>query len=290
MSYGYIKDNLKNNILINDFLIMDYIHTRINEESINDLVNCVSTTDIGESYYDPENKELCINTEEIFENNIDNNIPDLLKLISKKDKKYYKLDNPNYGNIYNLFTINHEIAHLVQKREIISNDDILKKNLFYFGKIIEAVDNTFFKSFYYHKFHDRFYNEYNANIEAYFEVIALLNAYKLNNLNDDLVKLNNIAAKHIIYLYSDINKKGEYSTPVRNSLKIYKHMLEVCKKHDVQLDIEKDIILNIEKEQPEDELNRILLGYSLSTYNYYHLKDIANGKVKTLNLFDEINY
>ena len=133
-------------------------------------------------------------------------------------------------------------------------------------------------------------NEYNANIEAYFEVIALLNAYKLENLNDDLVKLNNIAAKHIIYLYSDINKKGEYSTPVRNSLKLYKHLLETCLEHDVEIDVEKNIILTMEKEQPEDELNRILLGYSLSTENYYKIKDISKGKIKTLNLFGNLNY
>ena len=290
MSYGKIKDNLRKNILLDDYSIMDYIHTRIDEENVSDYVDIVNTTDIGESYYDPKDKHLCINTEEIFSENIDSNIPDLLKLISRQDKKSYKLNNPNYGDIYNLFNVNHEIAHLIQKREIIDNDDNLKKNLFYFGKIIETIDDKFFKSFYYHKYHDRFYNEYNANIEAYFEVIALLNAYKLENLNDDLVKLNNIAAKHIIYLYSDIDKKSEYSTPVRNSLKLYKHLLETCLDHDVEIDVEKEILETIEKEQPEDELNRILLGYSLSTENYYKIKDISKGKIKTLNLFSNLNY
>ena len=201
MSYGLIKNNLFNNVIISDNELMDYISTRITEENLKDLVSFINICDYGESYYNPESKELVINSEEIFEENIDEEIPDLLKLISKEDKNKYKLDNPNLGNIYNLFTINHEINHLIQKNEIINNNDKLRSELFSFGKIIEFMDDRFFKSFYYKKYHDRFYNEYNANIEAYYEVISLLEAYKLNNIENDLILTNQILSKHLLYLY-----------------------------------------------------------------------------------------
>ena len=159
MAYGFIKENLKNNEIINDDILLDYIHTRINEENVNDLIDYTSITNYGESCYNPLEHSLNINSEEIFLENIDNNIPDLLKLINKEDKNKNILRNPNCINIYNLHTINHEINHLIQKKEIIMQEDNLKYILFSLGKIQEFIDEKWFKSFYYTKYHDRFYNE-----------------------------------------------------------------------------------------------------------------------------------
>ena len=287
MAYGEIKQYLKDNILIDDNTLLDYIYTRLNEEQINDLISLVNITNYGDSYYDPNDGLLIFNTEEIFLENNDKKIPDLLKLVKKEDKARFKLHNPNYGNIYNIFLINHEINHLIQKKIILENNNKLKCTLFLHGKSEEFIDDRFFKAFYYYKYHDRFYNEYNANIESYYETIYLLQAYKLNNLEKDLIKTNRLISKHILYCYSDIDKIYKYSTPIKNSLKIYKHLIELCNKHEVEIEIPISSVLK--KEQPKKEVDKLLLGYSINKDTHKYLKNVSNGKIKTLNLFEDIN-
>ena len=290
MAYSVIKENFKKNILIDDNTLLDYINIRLNEEGLNDLISFVNVTNYGESCYNPSDNALYINSEEIFLENADKNIPDLLKLISFKDKSKFILSNPNYGNIYNLVGINHEINHLIQKREILNETNDLKTNLFLNSKFQEVIDETFFKSFYYLKYHDRFYNEYNANIESYYEVLSLLKAYKIQSIEKDLIFTNKLISKHILYLYSDIDKKYLYSTPIKNALKIYKHLLEVGKKHEAEFCFEKDLISIIKKEKPEKQFDKLLMGFSINKDTHNYLKNVASGKIKTLNLFDDINY
>ena len=290
MAYGQIKENLKKNILIDDNTLLEYINTRISEENVKDLLLCINITNYGESCYNPNDNQLCINTEEFYLENIDDNIPDLLKLIPKKDKDSFKLENPNLGNIYNLYTINHEINHLVQKKEVLNSNNTLEKYLFLHGKIEEFIDDRFFKSFYYYKYHDRFYNEYNANINAYEEVISLLKAYNLKTIEKDLIKANKIISKHILYLYSDLDENNKYSTPLKNSLKIYKHLLETSKKHNVEFDLDINIINYIKNEKPTREIDKLLLGFSINKDTHNYLKRVSSGKIKTLNLFDDISY
>ena len=289
MTYEKMKEYFKDNILIDDDTLLDYIKLRVNEEKVNDLISYINITNYGDSCYDPQDGSLSINSEEIFLNNIDDKIPDLLKLVRKKDKARFKLCNPNCGNIYNIHLINHEINHLIQKKVMIENNDKLKCVLFWFGKCEEFIDDRFFKSFYYLKYHDRFYNEYNANINGYYELLKLLNSFNLENIEKDLFKVNRLTSKHILYLYSDLDKLYKYSTPLKNSLKIYKHLLETCKKHEAEIEIDKNFIDIIKKEQPETQLDKLLYGYSIDIVTHNYLKDVANGKVKTLNLFNDIS-
>ena len=261
MIYNNIKRDLKNNNIIDDSVILDYIHKRIEEENLEDYILCASTTDMNESFFDTGDKHLCINTEEIFWENTEKNIPDLVNLISKKEKRENKINNPNFANIYNLYAVNHEINHIIQNKTVIDQIDSFKVNLFSLGILIEFIDDTWFKSFYYNKFHDRFYNEYNAIIQSYCETISLLEAYNLKNIEKDLIKVNKTISNHILYLYSDINNSHKYSTPLKNSLQIYKHLLEICKKHEVEVEIDKNIINNIKKEKPKSEIDKLLLGF-----------------------------
>lgn len=288
MAYNSIRRGLKENRIISDYTILDYIHLRIKEESLEEYVSSISITDIGESYYNPIDKHLCINTEEIFYENIDDHLPDLLKLISRKEKNMYKLDDPNYGNIYNIFSVNHEIHHLIQKKEINDEKDTIRKKLFEVGKIQEFIDSRFFNNFYYLKYHDRFYNEYNANIEAYYEMISLIQAYELKNIEKELIKTNKIASKHILYLYSDIDNPTKNSNPIINSLKIYKHLLKKSKKHGVEFEFD-NYEDYINKNIPNNEFERLLLGYSINNETYNYLHKVSSGRVKTLNLFNDIN-
>lgn len=287
--YDIIRYNLKENILISDDNILDYIHKRLEEENLSEYVSFVTTCNDDESFFDPKDNHLCINTEEIFLENADKNIPDLLKLINKKDKDNFILNNKNYGNIYNLCTVNHEINHLIQKKEIYQSDNLLTKNLFNFGKALSFIDERFFNSFYYIKYHDRFYDEYNANINAYNEVISLLEAYKLKNIEKDLIKLNNLVSKHILYSYSDIDNKYKYSTPFKNSLKIYSHLLKKLKEHDIDIQLEGVVFENIKNNEPNSQIERLLYGFSINNDTYKYLKKVSSSREKTLNLFNDIN-
>lgn len=290
MIYNEIKDNLEKNKVINDDLILDYINQRIEEEDLKDYILCASTTDMNESFFDSGYKHLCINTEEIFWEVKDKKVPDLINLISKKEKRENTLDNPNYANIYNLYAVNHEINHVIQNKTIIENNDRLKVSLFTLGILIEFIDDTWFKSFYYNKFHDRFYNEYYAIIQGYLEAVSLLEAYNIDSIKEDLIKVNKIISKHILYLYSDVNNRHKYSTPIKNSIAIYKHLLDISKKHDVDVEAEKVLIDNIKKEKQKNEIDKLLLGFSINKNTYNYLKDVSFGKEKTLNLFKNINY
>ena len=290
MVYNNIKNNIMNNKVIDDDIILDYVNQRIEEEDLSEYILCASTTDMYESFFDCGYKHLCLNTEEIFWEIKDKTIPDLINLISKKEKRENTLNNPNYANIYNLYAVNHEINHVIQNKTVVENNNELKSNLFKLGILIEFIDDTWFKSFYYNKFHDRFYNEYYAIVQGYCEVVSLLEAYNIDSIKNDLTKVNKIISKHILYLYSDINNKYKYSTPIKNSLTLYKHLLEVSRKHEVEVEVEKDIIDNIKKEKPKSEIDKLLLGFSINKDTYNYLKNVSSGKEKTLNLFKDINY
>ena len=285
MVYSKIKENLICNNLFSTDTLFKYIEKRIDEEELDEYISEIRITDGGNSSYDPETGEFCINKKEIFLNNIDKSIPGLENLISDKERNLY----PNYSNIYNLFTINHELNHVIQKKNRHIDLDSLKGELSLLGQTQYFIDDVFLDNYFMKKYHDRFINEYNAHIEGYIETIHLLSAYDLVELKKALTKTNRIAAKHILYLYEHIDK-DKISNPIKNALILNKYILEECKKRDMEVEI--DFYLNKgqmkEEKKKMNEFERLRYGLSINNETYKYLKDVADKKVKTLNLFDNI--
>ena len=289
MVYNDIKHKLIKNKLFSDDLLFEYIEKRIEEEELEEYVSEIIISNLYESFYNPCNGTLDINKNEIFEKNIDNNIPDLSKLISNEEKEKRQLNKPNYSNIYNLFTINHELNHVIQKKNRHTDLDSLRGQISLMGQTQNFIDVNFLDSHFTKKYHDRFINEYNAHIESYIEIIHLLAAYDLVELKKALIKTNKIAARHILYLYSHINK-DKNSNPIKNALILNRYILERCKKLGVELEV--DFYLN--KEQLKEELmktsefEKLRYGLPINNKTRRYLESVANKKIKTLNLFDDI--
>lgn len=275
--YEKIQRKLKKGKLISDSIILDYIEKRIQEEDLFEYVSNLNITEEGNSSYDPSTGEFILNKEEIFFKNIDNSVPDLGNSLDN-------IDN-NYVNIYNIFNINHEINHIIQKKYRIE-DNSYKKDLFILGQLLSYIDSNYLDLLYTNKYHDKFLNEYNSHIEGYLETISLLHAYDLPILKYHLMNLNKIASNHILFMYNDIDS-NKISNPVKNSLKLYKSMLKTCIENDIELEFDIDLD-NIEKEKPNSELEKLRLGFSINENTYDYLKNVSNNKIKTLNLFEEI--
>ena len=297
MSYLKIENRLRKNAYIKDGTLLDYIETRLNEEDLMDYVESISVDSTESSNYNPFTNTLYINSKEIFLENNENNCPDLSDLLCQIEKNMRRTKNCNYVNMYNLFSINHEINHIIQ-RKTRYEEDSLKSDLFMKGQTTLFIDDKYFKSFYYRRFHDKFYLEYNANIESYLELIYLLNSYNMPELKNSLTKINLIAAKKIIYSYEDIINMKKIASPIDNLNKLYDHLTKNLRKHGMYykfLDILNeenidfyDLPNKIEKEKPTSELEKLRLGFPLNKDTYNYIDNVSNKKIKTLNMFENI--
>ena len=272
-------------IFSNDMLF-DYIEKRIYEEELDEYVNEILFDSESENYYISEKKVLCINPYEILCDAKNNNKPDSMNLISKYERDNCLVFSYNNVNVFNLFAINHEINHIIQNKiEEETNDFSFKKLLLLKDLITSNMDITYYNEKYYKKYNDYFFHEYNANIDAYLETVHLLNSYKVDNINDILIRFNQIIASHILYCYSDICNKEKTSTPIYNLLKLYNHLLNKINDEEINTC---DLSLYKDCDIPKENLERLRLGLPISKKSLKYLEDVSNYNVKTLNLFDNI--
>ena len=281
-----IKETLINNELIDDEIYLDYIGERLEEEKLTDYVNGVMLTNDDSSGYIQTSRVLLFNPDEIIMKNEDESIPTLNMLVNDRERMKNCIKCANCANIYNLFSINHEINHIIQDLKMQSQEQSILRNLIIRDSISLILDEKKFKSFYYKKYHDRFYNEYNANINCYIDILRELDNIK--ELNDLVVKSNMIIGKHLIYLYSDIDNRKRYSTPVRNMYRLYNHIIEICNKHDYNVDIDIELKKYSINDKPKTEFDKLRYGLSINPETYNYIKSVAKGKTKTLNLFEQI--
>lgn len=286
MIYKEIGCYLSFNKLFSNDMLFDYIEKRINEEELDEYVNEILFDSESENYYISEKKVLCINPYEILCDAKNNNKPDSMNLISKYERDNCIVFNYNSVNIYNLFAINHEINHIIQNKIEESFDEHnIKKLLLLKDLIISNMDVVHFNEKYYNKYHDYFFHEYNANIDAYLETVHLLNSYNIDNIKEILIRFNQIIASHILYSYSDICNNEKLSTPINNILKLYNHILDKIKDKEINTC---DLSLYKDCKIPKNNIDRLRIGFSLDNNVIKYLEDVKEYNVKTLNLFDKI--
>ena len=280
MVYKQIEEDLSENIFIEDETLLDYIYQRINELNLDDYIKCSIINNDSDSEYNFHNLSLVYNPNECLFENADRRIPDLTHLLSKREKNTGIIKDPNISNIYNLCSINHEIAHAYQNKVMHEEDHSLMKAIYLRDYYSQSIDYDKFNAYFYNKFHDNFFIEYSANIESYLETISLLNALHIPSLEKDLKKLNMMVARHILFLYKDI-EKNRISCPVKNSMKLYDVITTDSPKYNLSE--------YKNEKKPQSQFERLLYGFPINYRTYNYLNSISKNHIKTLNLFDEIH-
>lgn len=247
---------LKNNTLIEDEVYLDYIGERLEEENLSNHINEVIFTTDDNSGYIQEEGLLYFNPDIISWENIDKKVPSLDSLITNKERKKNLIKEANTANIYNLFEINHEIRHIMQNKIMISKEDSILKKLIIKDTISLLLNDNAFKNFYYEKYHDRFFLEYDANITSYIYTLNLLNSLNLDILNELLIKTNKIIAEHLLYCYSDIDNTKKTSTPIKNMYRLYNHITKRCNEHNINIDIDIDYGSIKKEDKPKKEIEK----------------------------------
>ncbi len=283
-----IINALIKNELIDDEIYLDYIEELINKEELSNYVDSIMITTDDLSGFDTKSRVLSFNPDMIIWSPFDKKVPCIDLLVSEKERKTNSIKSANMANIYNLFVIRHEIEHIVQDKIIDSSDDSILKNILMKDTISLMLDTGFFNNFYYKKYHDRFYNEYNANINAYKKVLDELNKLNISDIKRILKKINKVIGNYVLYSYSDIDNINEYSTPIKNMYKINNHLNELCKEHSIKVENTTGYSkFNIE-EKPSTESLKLMYGLAIKPDTYKTIRKVSNGRIKTLNLFNEI--
>ncbi len=279
---------LKNNTLIEDEVYLDYIGERLEEENLADHINGVMFTTDDNSGYVQQEGILYFNPDIISWENVDKKVPSLDSLITKKEKRKRLLKEANSSNIYNLFVINHEIRHIMQDKIMVSNKKSILRSLIIKDTISLLLNDNAFKNFYYEKYHDRFFLEYDANLTSYINTLNTLNNLDIENLNSILIKANKIISDHLLYCYSDIDNTKKTSTPIKNMYKLYNHITNKCNEHGVKIDIDIDYESFKKEEKPKEELEKLKYGLAIKKETYNYINMVSKNKIKTLNLFEQI--
>lgn len=293
-----IKKYFYHNYFIDDKVLKQYITELINQEQIQDYASNVSIKYDKGSSYDTIKHEITINPIELIikRPKQDFEIITMDKLITNIERETRIILNANKINIYNIFQSNHELTHVLQN--IIYNEESIYD--WYTGllskcQVLMDIDEEYFDSKYYNTFHEEFFSEYDANINAYIMTLSLLNGINLKKLHKLIERFNMIIAKNILSLYRDIFNKNELSTPSLNTVRLFNALKYKLKEIDPEKyeeisNFERhsyDSIRNLPK--PKSQFSRLELGLSLNknTMNYIH--NISTGTKKTLNLFNDIS-
>lgn len=283
-----IITSIKEKKLIDDEIYLDYIEEQINKYNLHDFINGILLTTDDISGFDNKSGIMYFNPDMITWTLINKDVPDIDLLVSNKERKTNTIKEANLANLYNLFVLRHEIQHVIQDKVINTPTDSLLRNVLIKDTNSLMIDTNFFKNFYYQKYHDRFYNEYNANIIAYKEVLD--NIEKLNEIELDplIKKINIVVAKYLLYCYSDINNTKKYSTPIKNMYKLNEHLVKRSKEHDIEIVDEVQYSKFNKDEKPNKEIDKIVYGLNINPSTYDYIKKVSKGKIKTLNLFEQI--
>jgi len=193
------------------------------------------------------------------------------------------LSNDCY-NLYIINTVLHELFHAVQEKEMSEN---ASSSL---SLLMKIAYQTMSKSgSTYNYFHDRYYQEYHANINAALHTLKFIEEKCQGVFSaSSLMFINKQFAEHILNGYGiseDKYLKHEtYSSP-----------MEFCNFYFDEFDFEDEaltgklkIYLQSYKDFPTNDFESLINGYNLSKEGIDILKMIRYGKIQTADLFQTI--
>ncbi len=189
------------------------------------------------------------------------------------------------ADIFNLFimgAIYHEVYHAKQKKEFIANPNSCHSILVKASSLFIPKSGSAYK-----QYHDRYFVEYDAIINS---ILFLLDYVKDFDLDKKaLFLLNKSWAIRILIAYGvDLKKniRSQYTSPIDffrfffdNRFPIYENELSVIEKLES----------SISSLEPNNETDSLIQGYPISEAFIKKLIEIATDKVKTANIFSELN-
>ena len=256
---------------------------------------CKSITLTEQNYFSYSNFERTItlpNEQGINGNKLQNR---MISAMKEKNRENIMFENKNSTDkIFILFAILHELEHANQQKNIIENYEHFDK--IYIENLISSITNRHFvtnTNFY----HDLAYHEYDANLNA----ILKINEINAKKPLEGIENLNQYGA-HLI-LNSYYNKNNEIESPLSQNDKLTKKERENNTRDFKDNYENKDELVDLHKEFKDaffysiegneklsnDLYSRLLRGDNLTKSEIEMLHDIANGKIKTDNLFNTLN-
>lgn len=294
--FNEIKDKLTQRKLIDEYLLCKYIYEIISMEDIEDYISNASITHNKDSLYNMSTLDLSICINDILYKRENEKIPDSQDMISKTQMRTKRVRDINNINIYNIISVHHEISHAMQNSlfdltacPFEKLDDFSKWRLALIEKNMQIgfASTRIYNGFYYDEYHDYFFGEYDADINAYLQTLRFFELLDIKEINKNIQVLNALIARQILYLYKDINNKKKRSSFNLNFLYLYNLIMKIAKEKGIEVPHEDySVYRGIPK--PEDQLDRLRLGFSINKDTYEYLDMVAKNRHKTLNLFDDI--
>ncbi|MDD6387784.1 MAG: hypothetical protein PUA68_01810 [Bacilli bacterium] len=256
---------------------------------------CKSITLTGQNYFSYSNFERTITLPDeqgINGNKLQNR---MISAMKEKNRENIMFENKeSTDKIFILFAILHELEHANQQKNIIENYEHFDK--IYIENLISSITNRHFvtsTNFY----HDLAYHEYDANLNAILKINEINSKKPLEGIEN----LNQYGA-HLI-LNSYYNKNNEIESPLSQNDKLTKSNRENNIRDFKDNYDHKDDLVDLNKEfknaffysiegsekLSNDLHSRLLRGDNLTKQEIEMLHDIANGKIKTDNLFNTLD-
>lgn len=273
----YINDDV---MLTYNMIIFDcYITSSLLDiKSFSYLDFYISINDMTYAYYDLDSQSIMIN---IFE----------------MKRWYRRFKNKKMGSQLLLCNLAHELIHASQfdylngKKECFGDFEklrIFNLNISHCSSYSEEFD-YYFDSYFNYKYHDSFFEEYDANIMG---IKILYAKYKLlPSITEDDKKIMNMRLADILFdSYSDdVKSPSGKLSPVDFSWQQLKKTVGILYDYDQEELINKIPVYSKEFYEIEKKLTdyeKFLLGYDNPYLEL--LEMIANGKLSSTNLFNDL--
>ena len=139
----------------------------------------------------------------------------------------------------------------------------------------------------YSKYHDMFYIEYDADINALKKTLNFIKKYCLDLNKDSIIEYNSIYAYYICSAYgkgyiNTINDKKAVNSPI-GFYKVLSKSLDNKKEQRII----KNKIKNL-KLCSRNDYTKLLNGFKLSKSTMKFIRNVSNGEIITINLLEDI--
>ena len=217
----------------------------------------------------------------LYPNSINNSIKLNYKNLSSCKLNLFKKRYNDYYNLLLLFGCFHELTHISQYKFLNSNSILSSLTRTSFNIIKSSKES-------YKKYHDLYYVEYNANINAIF----LLNDFIEKNCKNTFSRrtlelLNKYFAKTILSGYGYYaNLKNNDISPIDN----FKFLFSITHYNNFN---DNDIkilnrILNNKEKYIKNDINDLINGFKLPSNVLEKIFEVSTGKYKTVDLINEL--
>ena len=278
--------NLKKHKRLTNEDVVSFINDQVRDLNIGAYVNSINFGSVFAGFASYSNGKITIDREferlyrmEIFYGKEKNVLKKVKSVITS-------LSNDCY-NLYVIYAVFHELIHAVQEKEMFENPSSNSSLL------MKISDKTILKSgSTYNYFHNRYFNEYHANINAALHTLKFIDEKCRGVFSDSsLIFINKKFADCILNGYGiSEDKYLEHET--------YSSPMEFCNfyinefyinEEDEALTEKLKIYLQNYKDFSTNDFESLINGYELSNEVIDILKMIRDGKIQTVNLFQIIN-